>query len=237
MSAETIWWLEVLKIVGAALAGGVATWIGKEWASRRGNRVMVTRVSETPQIRIGRQIGKGDLSIRYNNEDVDNLVVNILRIENNSSHTISPVIIQITAQPTYSSGCKFIKIISIRDPLEKTIISQRDNLLIFEREFLNSAKAYKEEFIEVSIVSDNSITFSVKGGGKAWAIKYQDNEDISYIRRHSLISFGIFSLLSISGIVLINFINLPIDNLAISSILGAAMIIGLFFLADKLRIV
>lgn len=77
----------IAVIVGAVVIGFIAYL----YKSRQGNRIIVKRISETPQIKISDMVRK-NLKITYNDQPVDNLVLNNLVIYNNGNEIIEPAI-------------------------------------------------------------------------------------------------------------------------------------------------
>ncbi len=184
---------EVLKALIVAVATAIVTAIVLYIRSRRGNRLVVVRISETPQIRISESAGK-NLDIRYKGQVVDDLVLNRLYVANHGQNVIEPLEIELTVSAR--QGTIDFWEFEYSDPLSKTKLERKDNSLRIERDFINPKRAYKEESIEINIFSNTQLKFSVVGGGRSWYAQFEDrsipNEKI--LKKLRLLFFSVLVL-------------------------------------------
>ena len=167
---------EILKPLVSGIVGALVTAVVLYLRSRRGNRVVIYRVSETPQVRISESV-RQNLSIRYKEQAVDNLVLNTLRIANGGAAVVEPLAIRFSILPSYGE-IDFLELEHV-DPLSKTRLQRDGNTFTLTRDFLNPQRAYKEEKVELNIFSNTKLNFSVVGGGKAWYARFEDRALIS----------------------------------------------------------
>jgi hypothetical protein len=162
----------VVFIIMAAFVGAFATWIITFLGNRRGNRVIITRISETPQIVISPDV-KPDLEIKYKNTLVKKMVVNSVTISNRGKSVIEPLLVELKISPV-DEELNFLEVSRPKDPLEKTKVEIKERTLVIFRDFLNSQNRYKEEELTLSILSNCRLKFEVVGGGKDWHAKFLD---------------------------------------------------------------
>jgi hypothetical protein len=81
---------EIIAVIVGAVVIGLIAYLYKR---RQGNRIIIRRISETPQINISQRVRK-NLKITYNDQPVDNLVLNNLVIYNNGNEIIEPLKIE-----------------------------------------------------------------------------------------------------------------------------------------------
>ena len=91
--------MEILKALISAIVGATVTIVFLYFQNRRGNRVVVSRVSETPQIGISQAV-RQNLDILYKGQSVNNLVLNTLRLENSGKDVIEPLEIELSTDVT-----------------------------------------------------------------------------------------------------------------------------------------
>lgn len=164
--------IEVLKASVAGVIGALISGIVIFFSNRKGNRIIVTRISETDQIKVSPS-GYSNLEILYKGEPIKgNLVLNTLHIANRGNKIVDNLIICINIFPNIGQ-IDFLEI-NASDPLEKTLISQENNNCIISRDFLNPLKKYKDEQIILHIISNIPLDFSIKGGGKDWYAVYKN---------------------------------------------------------------
>ncbi len=192
----------IVALIGV-VAGGILTWISVYLKTRQGNRVIVYRISESPQINISNKV-RINLEVKYKDLPVDNLVLNTLRIENQGTEIISPMAIEVNAQ-SIGDEIKFLEI-QAEDPLDKTLIKQDGNKFSITRDFLNPKRAYKEEIVELAIFSNTKLSFSIKGGGKGWYGKFVEKEAYALEKTMIVPSMVFFFSLLGSGLLLLVFI-------------------------------
>jgi hypothetical protein len=157
-------------IVGAVATGLIAL-IAYIYKSRQGKRIIVKRVSETPQIKISEEVRK-NLKITYNDQPVDNLVLNTLVVYNNGNEIIEPVEMALKAYPP-DAPFKFLEV-EVDDPLGKTKIDMIGPGLTISRPYLNPKKKFKEEEIKLALFSNANLDISVEGGGRGWHSQYEE---------------------------------------------------------------
>jgi hypothetical protein len=190
----------IAAIVGAVITGIIA-FIAYIYKSRQGNRIIVKRISETPQIDVSRRV-KRNLAITYNNQPVDNLVLNTLVVHNNGNEIIKPV--EFKLEVTTPKGEIDYLEVEEDDPLgqlgQMKIIKDRSSLTI-KRPYLNPKKKFKEEEIKLAVFSNTRLDFSVEGGGEGWYAKFEDEITSMGIRFRLLAAgmlagfiFGLFAL-------------------------------------------
>ena len=184
----------IAAIVGAVVTGllGFAAYHYKQ---RRGNRVIVKILSQTPQITLLDSVQQ-KLEIIYNGRQVKNLVLTQLTICNQGSNMIKPLKLTIGVSPKPGQGTSVNPKIAdnqaqpitseftyaefnVNDPRGITISRMESQTGTFEieRPYINPKKKYAEEEIKVSIFSDVLLDFSVNGGGEDWASKLVYNEE------------------------------------------------------------
>jgi hypothetical protein len=162
----------IAAIVGAVVTGIIAL-IAYLYRSRQGNRIIVKRISETPQIDVSRRV-KRKLEITYDGRPVENLVLNTLVIYNNGNEIIEPIEIGvgITLPDQTSSYLE----VEIDDPLGETEIDMNRVGFTVSRPYLNPKKKFKEEEIKIAVFTSISLDFFVEGGGKGWYAEYKDEK-------------------------------------------------------------
>jgi hypothetical protein len=224
-------------IVGAVAAGLIAL-IAYLYKSRQGNRIIVKRVSETPQIEISRRV-KRKLEITYDGSPVDNLVLNTLVIYNNGNEIIKPVEFKLGV--TSSNGEIAYLEIEETDPLgqlgQMKVIKDGYSFTI-KRLYLNPKKKFKEEEIKLAVFSNTRLNFSVEGGGEGWYTKYADLPEIrkkqgKWGRAVFAFSFVALSIIVLGSETFFSFFAVPSEVLIFLS--AAIGILGGYFGISETR--
>jgi hypothetical protein len=185
---------QVSLILISVISTAVVALLINYFSSRRGNRVIVTRISETPQIVISPNV-QSDLEIRFKNNAVKNLVINSLTISNRGKKVVENFTVELKISPD-NEELSFLEVSNPKDALEKTKVEIKERTLIISREFLNSRNRYKEEELGISILSNCRLKISVIGGGKDWYSRFVDRKEPITPRNFALkilLLFGCFS--------------------------------------------
>lgn len=192
--------------IAILVAGWGATW----YMNKRGNRIVVTRLSTSPQINISARV-RENLQIKYKGAIVNELVLNVLKLENQGSIVLRDIRLLLYVSPIHTENDNsdlFIEV-EAHDKLNQTEIlavtkpervggfSQGDWIINIHRPFLNHKSAYPEEEISIIVFSNREIEFTVTGGGEGWYARYFDRSNVrDVISRFAPVSFllGAFSL-------------------------------------------
>lgn len=192
-------WAQIIAAIVGALITGCIGIIAYVWKGRRGNHVVVRRISETPQISLSPDISKR-LEIRYNGQQIKNLVLNSLTITNEGRVTIDPAEITVKLEPV-ADEIQFFEV-EHNDPLNRTTVVLGEKEFTVKRSFLNPHKAYKEEKLKLAIFSNVNLNISTEGGGKDWYSKFQDETIVTAQKILPLLIIAILGLLvTISGFI------------------------------------
>ena len=128
------WGQIAAAVVGAVITlgiGGIVYYI----RGRRGNWIVVKRISETPQITFTDK-AREKLDIRYLGNPVNNLVLNNLQIFNaGDENTNEAVEIRIEVIPK-DGEIEFLQV-EVNDPLEKIQYQSTDDTIILSNTFAN----------------------------------------------------------------------------------------------------
>jgi hypothetical protein len=207
---------EAIKVLMAA-AGGIAGTLLVAWlVARRSNRLVLSHWSEAPQITIGGRV-RGRLAVSFDRMPVDQLVLNLLDITN-TGHTVindAKLILHIDRKDGPASpDSPLVVDIQHTDPLNKTELEIiRDDVpeihlgeiaidrfsVHIRRPFINPLRAYPEEVIELAILSNRELAFSVEGGGADWYTKYKKWGRLDGSRVFSYAFFVMGATLIING--------------------------------------
>lgn len=158
----------ILVFVTGILFSVAANWL----AARRGNKVLVSRISQTNEINVSHHI-KPDLEITFHGEPITQLVVNTLEVTNVGSKDLENISFVVTLLRGDSEGISILTY-RLKDPLNRMSSSPHIDGFEFKRSFLNRIKAYADEKIELTFITDQRIEFQIKGGGSGWSTEYAD---------------------------------------------------------------
>ena len=239
---------EIIAAIIGAVTGAILIWLSSWIKSKNGNRIIISKISQSPQIAISKEARKA-LSIVYKGKPVEQLVLSNLRVYNDGTSTINNVNFQIEISPKESSVIKnenfFIEIEHL-DPLAKTELDYTPDdptspklwTIDLKRPFINPRRAFPEDAIRLAVFSNHEIVFTVQGGGAGWYTRFADEEEnrSSLYRRLTALgtSASVFSFLIIGVGTILMGLFIPFGKGAVSSIaligLGVLMIIltGLF---------
>jgi hypothetical protein len=201
--------------VATGLAALIAQWI----RGRRGNRVVVSLLSQSPQVSISESVSN-NLEIKYKGQPVDQIVLTRLVITNEGAIDIKDLALKLHVRVKQfndkkASTLPFVEAI-LSDPLALAQIdtTRIDTGLVtpelpssmaweidFRRPFFNPKRAYKEEQIGLTLISNATIDVSVKGGGPGWYTQYKVSVSV-----RDGITF------SITGILLISIAAILLDS-------------------------
>lgn len=189
-------------------------WLVSWFRSKRGNRVLVTRLSTSPQINISERV-RENLQIKYKGSTVDGLVLNVLKLENRGATTLRDVRVQLYVSVTdvkSNPDDLFIEV-ETHDKLSKTVVATLNKsetvggvtlgnwVIDIHRPFLNHKAAYNEEEIQIVVFSNKEVGFSVVGGGEGWGARYSDESSIrETISRFAPVSF-LLSAVSVAALI------------------------------------
>jgi hypothetical protein len=167
------------EVVGAIVGAVITAIIGLAvylYQQRKGNRVIVKMISQTPQIIFSDSVQK-KLEIIYNGRKVDNLVLTQFVIFNQGSNTIKPLNLIVTVKPK-SDNFTYAEV-DVNDTRDIALSSMNNETGAFQilRPYLNPKKKYPDEEIKVSVFSDVLLDFSVNGGGEDWGAKLTSSLD------------------------------------------------------------
>ena len=177
---------EIIAVIVGAVVIGLIAYLYKR---RQGNRIIIRRISETPQINISQRVRK-NLKITYNDQPVDNLVLNNLVIYNNGNEIIEPLKIEFKVYP--SDGNLAYLEVEANDPLDRTTVNTSEPFFVVVRPHIDIRRKYPEEEIKLAVFSNTSLIFFVKGGGRGWDTKFEDNlqkPDFRIFRSERLLQF------------------------------------------------
>ena len=160
---------EIIAVIVGAVVIGLIAYLYKR---RQGNRIIIRRISETPQINISQRVRK-NLKITYNDQPVDNLVLNNLVIYNNGNEIIEPLKIEFKVYP--SDGSLAYLAVEANDPLDRTTVNISEPFFVVDRPHIDIRKKYPKEEIRLAVFSNISLIFFVKGGGRGWDTKFEDS--------------------------------------------------------------
>lgn len=154
---------------------------GFYFSTRRGNKVVLTKVNETSLLNISKLISD-KLVINYKNKPITKLKLYELEITNQGFIDIDnlELILEITAKekPTLVE-------VQGNDSQGKTTIQDISNgeyFYLITRPYLNMVKKDKREKIIIQVFTDTELGFDVIGGGKGWGVKYVVNKSPFFIR-------------------------------------------------------
>ena len=220
----------IAAIVGAVVAGILAL-IAYVYQQRKGNRVIVNMLSQSPQITFSNSVQK-KLEIIYNGKKVDNLVLTQFVIFNQGDKIIKPLILDVSVKP--KSGNFTFAELNISDPQEitKSIMDRETGAVAIERPYLNPKNKYQEEEIKVSVFSDVELDFSVSGGGEDWATKLVGQDELDPKRGYY---FSIFLSIAIIGIMILVVLNV-ITNFSDLVTISVGLVICFLFYIDRFHI-
>ena len=161
----------VIDWVGPAIVGVIITAVVLFFRNRRGNRVVVSRVLQSPQVRVSERL-RSSLDIRYKGRPVENLVLNRLRVANKGRTIIESLEIELGFSPV-EGNLEYWEV-EVLDPLNKMTVQRKEKSFTLKRDFLNPKRAYKEEEIQLDVFSNAELVYSIVGGGKGWSSNFED---------------------------------------------------------------
>jgi hypothetical protein len=168
---STEFFLVTLRWLAPAIAATIVAHLALYLRSRTGNHVVVYRASERSRLR------SSDLSLvkllsGSKDRDPDTLVLNELRIVNNSNVPIDDL--RLSVKLSAPKGPLEFWASDLADPLGRMKCEKGENSLNLTRDFINSRSSFNEESIRLRILSNTKLNFSVKGGGRNWLAKFED---------------------------------------------------------------
>lgn len=208
---NTNWWESGIFYALINLIGPVILKIVFQWIKNcSGDYIIVERVLQSSQITISNKV-KGDLSIKYKNKEVTELVLNDLMIKNIGNKTIKggKFIINVLSRPSIKDELFFEIIPQNIDNLNlKFTVSENKEDIEVDFDHLNSIKKQKESKYQLAILSNFQLGFSVKGDGNDWGVKFKDSY-LMAIRRETII-LALIPVIFISVTLITNIFLFPI---------------------------
>ena len=190
--------------LGALITALVAYGLGLltiYFSNRRGNWIILYRLTESPLIEISESVRKS-LDIRYKNQPVEDIVIYQFEIYNKSNGIIRDINISIRV----STPEEEIQLLEVqhKDKDGMTISGIRNNTIELTRLYLNPIKKYKDEYIELVVFANTELEFSVEGGGVDWGVKLREHSgSYSKTTTQKWIAFSILFLIgAIIGILI-----------------------------------
>jgi hypothetical protein len=198
--------------IGAVLLGVALDRIIVWLANRRGNRVVIARNTQSPQIQIKEDV-EGLLQMRYGQHPVKQLVLNTLQLWNGGNTTIKNLELKLIAnsrEPLSSElGQGFFLDAEAQDPDDALTLDIQSLgalgkpsdawTVIIKRPYLNPKRKYREEFIELAVFSNTELDFEVEGGGEDWRSKFKDRTQ--KVEPPRVFTVALFGTMALSAIV------------------------------------
>ena len=198
------WITELLLDPGAAskilifVAGLLVAWIGNMITDRQGNRVEISRISHTFHFSL------------KNGNSLDQVFENNFRIKNKGKITINELFLDfsIKLDPSSSDNARILNL-ELYDPSDlaeaklyyaASSETKIEGIYVI-REYIKPYRKYSEEVLELKVVSDRRINFSVNGSGDNWHSKYKDK--VVQLTRSSLLGFILFEALLIISLTVL----------------------------------
>lgn len=180
--------MDISKIILAVISGlavFILTRIIDYFSSRKGNRVILQFVKESPLISISAKYSKG-LKITYNDRPIDDLILYEFSLYNDSNIDIGQISdFHINFYPEKPEDYFMdFRISESGGKIDLAPIEKKDDLgssaytsLGMTLPYLNSNKKLKEEKITLVVISNTRIAqVEVIGGGQGWRGTYKDSE-------------------------------------------------------------
>lgn len=182
--------IEIFKILGSAVAGGLITVFFNWLKSRRGNHVIVREISQSEQFKLPKDV-RGKFEISYDNERVDKLVLTKLEIVNSGDDLIQSLEITLDVLPELLFIPGDFVDLSIPSTDNNTQLSQKENRkFVIKRDFLKQKKKYPSEKVELFCYSSTPVKFKVHGSGENWDVRYKKRKDNNIL--YLVVSFAIY---------------------------------------------
>lgn len=160
----------------AVIIGWVLGWFSRYLTNRRGTQLVVAYISQSPQIKISDRV-REKLTISYRGAAVEKLVLTNLLLWNAGSRTIRDWDVTLVVQPENPSERFFFEV-EVDDPQDRTTYQYgfSDGLPVMKikRPYINSRRAYVQEEIGLSFISNGKFDVSAVGGGPDWGVKFVD---------------------------------------------------------------
>lgn len=207
-----------------AIVGAVLLQLFNWLKSKRGDKVAIVLKSQTNEISVSERV-RSSLEIRYKERTINQLVIHSLQISNEGDNDLKDISIKVQYAYLAQASTELFAIPELVDPLDRAeILHVEQNSFVIHRPFFNRIKAHKADKLELAIISNAKLSFSVSGGGQGWTAEYRD---LANQKKPSILSYiydfasGTAAILFIS-IVLMDIFNI-VPNLYVT-ILGSLIV-------------
>jgi len=184
----------ILGIIGTALI----SWIAFTVKSRTGNKVIIQKSKETSLIKISENV-QDKLSISYDGKPVKTLKLYEYTVTNKGYEDISnfEIFLEVTSKP--SSRVMEILIDDPKIRMRPQAVNDENKVaVLLKREYLNSDKRDKSDFLTIQLFSDSPLEVMFKGGGKGWVAKF-----IAINKKPKFLAKAVSCLIIIVGLVVL----------------------------------
>lgn len=190
---------------------------------RKGNFVIVERITDYPRITLPNTLSSG-LNVTYKNRPIDDLYVYRFIIYNDGDINIKNLKITLILR----SGNKELSVVDVDviDPQEltrKIVSSDTPHRCEVEitRDYINMRKQYENELINVQIISSVELNLSILGGDEGWNVEYLWNERRNTYIRTSY--YGFLAIGTLSALVAHFLISISYFKIILGILTGVAV--------------
>jgi hypothetical protein len=187
---STSWIGPVLGAVAGVILAQLFAW----YKTRKGDKLVVRRTSQTNEINVSPSIQK-DLEIKYKGVIASQLVVNTFEVFNDGESNLQDIEFSLGFDSVGAEAFFVTPEVSDYAGQTKVVSNAKDSpaRVVIKRTYLNKLVAHKKEKILVSLISNALLKVEVSGGGPGWSVVY---EDAVTKNRTSYFRYGILAIVT-----------------------------------------